>query len=173
MNGADGWPAARPRAEVVPLDGGRHAVTLRSGALPRDLAGVAALLPPSVMVDHFASRPSGGTVVTLVFQELPSGVADSAAVPVPVCPVPDLADALTVPGDDDAGGWVPQVGAAVGPDLGITPYQLAVWEVITAAGDGAAGARMVGLVMRMAPEEVMHLADLLRVRRPSRCACRA
>ena len=173
MNGADGWPAARPRAEVVPLDGGRHAVTLRSGALPRDLAGVAALLPPSVMVDHFASRPSGGTVVTLVFQELPSGVADSAAVPVPVCPVPDLADALIVPGDDDAGGWVPQVGAAVGPDLGITPYQLAVWEVITAAGDGAAGARMVGLVMRMAPEEVMHLADLLRVRRPSRCACRA
>ena len=157
---------------MVPIDGGRHALTLHSGATPRDLAGVAALLPPSVLVDHFASRPRGGTVVTLIFQELPSGVADSAAVPVPVCPVPDLADALTLPGDADAGGWIPEVGAAAGPDPGITPYQLAVWEVITATGDGAAGARMVGLVMRMLPEEVMHLADLLRVRRPARCACR-
>ncbi|MDT3446769.1 hypothetical protein [Pseudofrankia sp. BMG5.37] len=68
-------------------------------------------------------------------------------------------------------------GAAVGgPDAsshpGLTPYQLAVWEVITAAGDGAAGARMVGLVMRLRPEEVMHLADMPRVRRPARCSCR-
>jgi hypothetical protein len=101
-------------------------------------------------VEHFASRPRGGTVVTLVFQELPPGVRESEAVPASVCPVPDLADALTAPGDTDgdAGGWVPPV-TAVCPDPGLTPYQFAVWEVVTAANDGAAGARMVGLVMRL------------------------
>ena len=128
------------------------------------------LLPPSSLVDHLASRPRGGTAVSLVFQEFPPGVADSAAVPVPSGPVDDLDDTLTTPGDDPA-GWVPAVGAAVCSDRGLTPYQFAVWEVVTAAGNGAAGARMVGLVMRMAPEEVMHLADLLRERRPRRCSC--
>ncbi|ONH29122.1 hypothetical protein [Pseudofrankia asymbiotica] len=181
MSGENGWPAARPRAHVVPLDGARHAVTLRSGATPRDLVGVVSMLPASFLVDHFASRPRGGTAVTLVFQEFPAGVRDGEAVSVRPCAVPDLAEALTIPGDpdssdgsaDDGGGWVPAVGTDVVPDPGLTPYQFAVWEVITAAGDGAAGARMVGLVMRMRPEEVMHLADLLRVRRPSRCSCRA
>ncbi|MDT3440981.1 hypothetical protein [Pseudofrankia sp. BMG5.37] len=172
MSGENGWPAARPRAHVTPLGGGRHGVTLRSGATPRDLVGAVSMLPPSILVDHVASRPYGGTTVTLIFQE---GAGQAVAVSVRPCAVPDLADALTTPGDADGqeGGWVPAVGTDVAPDPGLTPYQLAVWEVITAAGDGAAGARMVGLVMRMLPEEVMHLADLLRVRRPSRCSCRA
>ncbi|OHV30790.1 hypothetical protein BCD49_33335 [Pseudofrankia sp. EUN1h] len=58
------------------------------------------MLPAPFLVDHFASRPGGRTAVPLVFQQFLAGVGDTAAVPVrPPCPVHDLADALTTPGD--------------------------------------------------------------------------
>ncbi|MDT3445017.1 hypothetical protein [Pseudofrankia sp. BMG5.37] len=71
----------------------------------------------------------------LVFRDR---VAGSSLWRAPAGPVPGgAADALTVP--NDLSGWVPDVGAV--PDRGITRYQCALWEFLSAAPDSASGAR--------------------------------
>jgi hypothetical protein len=164
-----GWPERWEPARLVPLDGGRLGLALHAGAWGRDLAGVARLISDACYVDHARSEP-GGTSVVLIFQEpAPSGSAALRPGPSGWTPAAS-ADAATIPGEL---GWVPKVGAATGPDQGITPHQLAVWELLTAAPDGASGARLVDAVMhRLPPETVVVLADLLRDRRGDRCSCR-
>ncbi|MBL7489220.1 hypothetical protein I6A60_41035 [Frankia sp. AgB1.9] len=124
-------------------------LTLRSGATPRDLATVARTMPPAVYLDH---RPASrrDTDVILIFRENPAGAEISHVAP----------------------GWTPQVGTAAGPDRGLTPHQMAMAELITAADDAACGARILALVTRADPAEVMALADVMRARRGPRCGHR-
>jgi hypothetical protein len=76
----------------------------------------------------------------------------------------DPAQAPTVVTGESA-GWVPQVGPAAGPDRGFTPFDLAVWELVTAARDGADGAWIMTLIRLAPPPAVVALADLVREQR--------
>jgi hypothetical protein len=136
--------------ELAARGGGLFEMTLPSGATPEDVAARALTMPPAVYVDH---RPASlrDTDVILRFRENPAGREIS----------PTRGD-----------GWTPQVGAAVGPDRGLTPHQMAMYELITAAGDAACGARILTLVTRAEPAEVMALADVLRQRRDRQCCQR-
>jgi len=165
-----GRPARQEPARIVALDGGRFGLAVPAGTEGRDLAGLTRLIGEARYVDH--ARPeAGGTSVVLIFQEQVPGGAPSRPEPSNAPPAA-IADAVTTPGD--LGGWVPTVAAATGPDRGITPHQLAVWELLTAAPDGASGARLADAVLRrLPPDTVVALADLLRGRRGCRCTCRA
>jgi hypothetical protein len=151
--GADGW----------------HFLSARSGATARELVAAAAELPPCSLADAVLIDRSGSGVV-LMFKGLPPGVVVDSA-PWPSCRCrEDLAQALTIPPaavpPAAASAWVPAVGAEVGPDRGLTPFQFAVWELLSAAPDGAAGARLAQAVTRLLPPQtVIVLADLLRERR--------
>jgi len=165
-----GCRARREPARIVALDDGRFGLAVPAGTGGRDLASLAQLIGEARYVDH--ARPeAGGASVVLIFQAQAPGVAPSPPQP-SNSPPAAIADAVTTPGD--LGGWVPPVAAATGPDRGITPHQLAVWELLTAAPDGASGARLTDAVMRrLPPDTVVALADLLRDRRGCRCTCRA
>jgi hypothetical protein len=136
------WPTGRELVTLRPLDGGRHALTVLSGAAPDDLTAYLRLLPPAVYVDHASSRDWGGTAVALIFRESP------------VAP-----DPRTEP-------WLPAVGTDAGPDRGDTPYQSAARELLTAAPDWVGRARLIEAVTRLLPPEtVMVLAEMIHTAR--------
>jgi len=161
----DGWPRRFQHARSVPLGQGLVSLTLHSGATTRDVAGVAAMMHPAVYLDHRTVQPDG-TAVSLIFREIPSDVPES--VPLPALPSqgPDvMADASTV----GPTAWQPDVDAATVPAHGgLTPYELAVWELVSSSPGGAYGARIVRIIRREDPETVIAFAELLRDRR---CGC--
>ncbi|WP_157734865.1 hypothetical protein [Pseudofrankia inefficax] len=106
----------------------------------------------------------GRAAVDLVFRDTALGVGGSSPWRTPDGTSPrrapdtdDVADALTLPGD--VVGWVPDISAVFDP--GINRYTLAAQELIGAAWDGAARARIFDLVRREEPETVIALADML------------
>ncbi|MBL7499651.1 hypothetical protein I6A84_13055 [Frankia sp. CNm7] len=125
------------------------------------MATLAGLLDGAVYRDTARQEP-GSSAVVLIFDGGPVGSPAGGSWPGPVAD----GDAVAAAG----GGWVPQTGAAAGPDRGITPYQLALWELLHAAPDGAAGARLLDAVRVLAPETVVVLADLVHDRRGGRCS---
>ncbi|ONH29493.1 hypothetical protein [Pseudofrankia asymbiotica] len=159
-----GRPRRREPARLVALGGGRLGLALHTGARGRDLAELARLIEDALYVDQ--ARPEhGGTSVVLIFQDQPPEISP----PTPARGGSGVAAAASAEATTITGGWVPDVGAAVGPDRGISPHQLAVWELLTAAPDGASGARLADAVTRLLPPEtVVVLADLLRDRRGQR-----
>lgn len=156
MSGGNGWPLVR--ALTLPERG--YGLEVQAGATPAEIGTVVAGLPPASFVDHMPARQTG---VVLLFRRFPDGVPDPA---VPSGGSGGGQEAVTLPG-----GWVPDVAAV--PDRGLTPYQVAAYELISAAADSAIGARVFDLVRREAPETVVALAGLLRDRTRGRCRCRA
>jgi hypothetical protein len=153
---------------------GQFHLTVKSGTTSRELVAVAAELPPSLFVDHI--RPQvGGSDVVLVFTQVGPGVAASAPWR-DAAARPDVHEAATVAGGPD--GWVPDVSAAaVGAAPGLNLYQFAVGELVRAAPDDAAAARIIGMIGRVPPPTFVVLADLLRAAarggraRRSCCSC--
>jgi hypothetical protein len=136
---------------ATPAPGNRHHLWLFPGATSRELAAVAAELPPTVYVDHHALAP-GAEAVILTFRDLPDGVTLGSA-PWDV-PTPDPAvatDAVTRPARQP--GWVPDLRAVADP--GISPYTLVAQELIAAAWDGPDRARIFDLVTRESPQTVI------------------
>jgi uncharacterized repeat protein (TIGR03917 family) len=150
---ADG-PASWSTARVVPLGGGRHALTIHAGATSHDVAAAVARLPVSVFLDHRSVRPDG-SAVTLVFRELADGTPDRLASPVPAAPGPDLAEAveLPTPVGGAARGHASKVGATIGGaevwrSLELAGIRVAVEPALAAARTGLPGARRRALCPR-------------------------
>ncbi|WP_041259343.1 hypothetical protein [Pseudofrankia inefficax] len=153
--------------EVSAGDDGWHFLTVRSGATTPELVAGVAALPASILVDALSMDRAGSGVV-MTFRDFPPGVViDSAPWPGQTAPE-DPADAITA-APVEGSGWVPEVGQAVGPDRGLTPFEQAVWELVSAARDGAAAAWIAVLIRRVPPQGVVALADLALGRH---CGCR-
>jgi hypothetical protein len=149
---AHGAPSTQ-RYSVLRLDGGRYAVTLLDGATDEDFRAAAALVPPGTGLDPRATR-ADRTAITLIYRVAPPD--DDAVAAVAGGPGPGRVGAAA------RAGWTPDV-AATGPDPGLSPYQLAVGELLTAAPDAAAGGLIAGLIFSAGhPPAVVALADLLR-----------
>jgi len=149
----------------VPLGQGLVSLTLHSGATTRDVAGIVAMIHPEVYLDYRAVQPDS-TAVSLVFREIPAGAPESAPLrPLPASGPDAAADAPALV----SGGWQPDVNAADVPAHGgLTPYELAVWELVSSSPGGACGARIVRIIRREDPETVIAFAELFRDRR---CGC--
>jgi hypothetical protein len=151
--------------DVSPGDeDGWHVLRVRATATARELVAAAASLPPSVLLDAQEIRPAGSGAV-LWFRELPPGVvADSAPWPTSNRPTEaaDPAAAPTVVPGRRVEGWVPTLGPATDAVHGLTPFDLAVWELLHAARHASAGAWIMTMVRLVPPEAVVALADLVR-----------
>lgn len=159
-----GWEPWRLVEASSEADGWHHLV-VRSGASTRELVAVAAGLPAACLVDVVPMDRAGNGAV-LVFREFPAGtVADSAPWSGPGSQDGSGGVTQTAAG---SGGWVPAVGGAAGPDLGLTPYELAVGELVRAAADEAEAARVVGMLGRVHPSTFVVLADMLHRAREAR-----
>ncbi|OHV58683.1 hypothetical protein BCD48_42275 [Pseudofrankia sp. BMG5.36] len=126
--------------------GGVYELTIRSGATPRDLATIADVMLPAV---YLRCRVLPATDAVLVFGANPAGAE------APVRP---------------PAAWTPSTDGM--PDGGLTPHQMAMYELITAAPDAATGTRILDLVTRAHPAAVVALAQVLYTARHGRCACR-
>jgi len=144
---------------------GWHVLTARCGATSAEVASGVAALPMSVLADAVVIDRAGAGVA-LWFRNLPP-VAEAAA------PGPDGSDAPTVAAGAAAGWepWVPELGPVAGPDHGLTPFDLAVSELLRAARDDAAGALIMTMVRLVPPAAVVALGDLVREARRGRCSC--
>jgi hypothetical protein len=123
-------------------------------------------MPASVLVDALALRPAGAGAV-LMFQEFPPGVVLTVeSGPAPAAPggwaAWEAAALADIDPLDEGGGWVPDVGPTAGPDRGMTPFDLAVADLLRAARDSAASAWIMTLVRLVPAPAVVALADLLR-----------
>ncbi|WP_131831650.1 hypothetical protein [Pseudofrankia asymbiotica] len=104
-------------------------------------------IPPAVYLRYRVGSPSA-TDVVLVFRENPAG-----------------AEAPTRP----PAGWAPSTDGV--PDRGLTPHQMAMYELIMAAPDAATGTRILDLVTRADPAGVVALGRMLDAARHGRCIC--
>ncbi|KPM50457.1 hypothetical protein ACG83_04745 [Frankia sp. R43] len=131
----------RPFVTVNPRPRGVFDVTVRSGAMLRDLVDVTATLPSVVYLDHRSVAP-GGTDVRMRFRTLGDGTTAAAGGWVPT---------LDVPGN---GGW--------------TPYQEGLQTLMVAVPEGPTGERLWGELLTLDPRSVVALADMVRNRRRAR-----
>ena len=154
--------------EWAPLDGGEHSLLVRAGASSGELAACAAEMPAAILTDVLATRPVGSGVV-MTFREFPPGVVvGSGSGSGPGLPGGDDPAAAPTVAAGVVSGWVPDVGQQAAASRGFTPFDLAVWELVTAARDGAAGAWITTLIRLVPPAAVVALADLLREQRRGR-----
>jgi len=164
VSGAGEWPGWR-RVETSWGEDGWHVLTARCGATSAEVATGMAGLPASVLADAVVIDRAGAGVA-LWFRNLPP-----VAVP---SPGPDGSDApteaATVP-PAATERWVPELGPATGPDHGLTPFDLAVSELLRAARDDAAGALIMTMVRLVPPPAVVALGELVRDARHGRCSC--
>ncbi|ONH24882.1 hypothetical protein BL253_28830 [Pseudofrankia asymbiotica] len=124
-----------------------YELTVRSGATARDVMTLVDAMPPAVYLRYRAGSPSA-TDVVLVFRENPAG---------PEAPLRQPA------------GWAPSTDGI--PDRGLTPHQMAMYDLITAAPDVATGTRILDLVTHAHPAAVVALGQMLHAARHGRCTC--
>jgi hypothetical protein len=147
---------------VMPLPDSGHGLEVEYGATPVEVALSAVTMPPASFVSFMSNQrhPSG---VVLLFRRFPDGVPDPAA---PAGGGGGGLEAMTVPGGA-VEGWVPDLSKVERPtpDLGLTPYGVAMAELLGAVADLADRALVLDLVVRADPRAVVALAEVLRQRR--------